>query len=164
MTVYIFRHGMAVHPHEGYGNRVLTAELLPEGIPPIRRLAHYLQEVPADYRACSEVLRCRQTAGIVTEITGHPFEIDPRLREYHNERFEELAERTKSFAESLQQRRAANTLVCTHGAVIAALKHYLLEGVFDRSHETDYVQTGQMLVIHDDNTCEVLDFNSEKVV
>lgn len=164
MSVYIFRHGMAVHPHEGYGSRVLTAELLPEGIPPIRRLAHYLRGVPSDYQACSEVLRCRQTAGIVTEITGKPFVIDPRLREYHQERFEELAERTRAFADELAQRRASNPLVCTHGAVIAALRHYLLDGRFDRAHETDYVQTGQMLVIHDDNSVEVLDFNDGSVV
>ena len=46
MTVYIIRHGMAVYPNQGYGNRVLTAELLPEGIPPIQRLARYLTSRP----------------------------------------------------------------------------------------------------------------------
>ncbi len=164
MTYYIFRHGMAIRPNESYGSRVLTAELLPEGIPPIERLARYLLHVPSDYNACSEVLRCRQTAGIVTETTGKQFIIDPRLREYHQETFDQLSARVQEFATELETSSYQNALICTHGAVIAALKHYLTEGIFDRRHETDYVQTGQMLVIHDDGTTEVLDFNNESVI
>jgi broad specificity phosphatase PhoE len=164
MTLYIFRHGMAVHPNEGYGSRVLTAELLPEGIPPIQRLARHLLHAPSNYQVCSEVLRCRQTAAIVTEATGKPFVIDPRLREYHQETFDELAERTKDFCDELERSSYENAMICTHGAVIAALKHYLTEGFFDRRHETDYIQTGQLLVINDDKALEVFDFNTEVVV
>ena len=161
MTIYIFRHGMAVYPHEVYGSRVLTAELLPEGIPPIQRLAQYLMPVASDYQACSEVLRCRQTAAIVTEASGKTFVIDPRLKEYHEETFDDLSERTKAFSDELQQSSYQNVMVCTHGSVIAALKHYLTEGRFDRRHETDYIQTGQLLIINDDKSVEVLDFNKE---
>ena len=164
MTFYIFRHGMAVHPNEGYGTRVLTAELLPEGIPPIKRLSQYLTLVPSDYQVCSEVLRCRQTAAIVTEATGKAFVIDPRLKEYHQESFDEFAERVKDFADELQQSGHQNVMICTHGAVIAALKHYLIDGSFSRRHETDYTQTGQLLIIHDDKSTEVLDFNTEVMV
>jgi broad specificity phosphatase PhoE len=164
MTYYIFRHGMAVYPNQSYGSRVLTAELLPEGIPPIQRLARYLIHVPSDYQACSEVLRCRQTAAIVTEATGKSFVIDPRLREYHQETFDELSRRTKAFCEEIQQSGYQNVMICTHGAVIAALKHYLTDGYFDRRHETDYTQTGQLMIISDDKSIEVLDFNSENVV
>jgi broad specificity phosphatase PhoE len=164
MTFYIFRHGMAVHPNEGYGSRVLTAELLPEGIPPIQRLARYLLHAPSDYQVCSEVLRCRQTAAIVTETTSKGFVIDPRLKEYYQESFDELAERTKAFTDEIQQGGYQNVMICTHGSVIAALKHYLTDGHFDRRHETDYIQTGQLLVINDDKTVEVVDFNSEALV
>jgi len=164
MTVYIIRHGMAVYPNQGYGNRVLTAELLPEGIPPIQRLARYLLHAPSDYQVCSEVLRCRQTAAIVTEVTGKTFVIDPHLREYHKETFEELSERTRSFCDELQQSGYQNVMICTHGAVIAALKHYLTDGSFERRHETDYSQTGELMIINDDKSVEVLDFNNESIV
>ncbi len=164
MNFYIFRHGMAVHPNEGYGSRILTAELLPEGIPPIQRLARYLVHAPSDYQVCSEVLRCRQTAAIVTEATGKEFVIDPRLKEYYQESFDDLAERARSFYEEVQQSGYQNVIICTHGAVIAALKHYLTEGNFTRRDETDYIQTGQLLLIHDDQSTEVLDFNNESIV
>src|SRR5215213_4420037 len=108
MTIYIIRHGMAVHPSEGYGSRVLTAELLPEGIPPIQRLARYLTLMPSDYQACSEVLRCRQTAAIITEATGKPFVVDPRLREYHQESFADFSERVKNFADEIRQSEYQN--------------------------------------------------------
>lgn len=164
MTVYIFRHGMAVYPNEGYGSRVLTAELLPEGIPPIQRLTQYLIQVASDYQVCSEVLRCRQTAAIVTEATGKTFVIDPRLKEYHQETFDELSQRTKAFCDELQQSGYQDVMICTHGSVIAALKHYLTDGYFDRRHETDFTQTGQLMIINDDKSVEVLDFNSEVIV
>jgi broad specificity phosphatase PhoE len=164
MTFYIFRHGMAVHPNEGYGSRVLTAELLPEGIPPIQRLARYLIHVVSDYQACSEVLRCRQTAAIVTEATGKTFVIDPRLKEYHQETFDELSGRTKAFCDEIQQSVYQGVMICTHASVIAALKHYLTDGYFDRRHETDFIKTGQLMIIHDDNSIEVLDFNGENIV
>jgi broad specificity phosphatase PhoE len=164
MTYYIFRHGMAVRPNEGYGSRILTAELMPEGIPPIQRLGRYLLEAPSDYQVCSEVIRCRQTAAIVTEATGKEFVIDPRLKEYYRESFDELAARTKDFAAEMQQSDYQNVMICTHGSVIAALKHYLTEGHFERRHETDYIQTGQLLIINDDQSVEVVDFNSEVIV
>jgi broad specificity phosphatase PhoE len=164
MTIYIFRHGMAVYPNQGYGNRVLTAELLPEGIPPIQRLAQYLKQMPSDYQACSEVLRCVQTAAIVTVATGKPFVIDPRLKEYYQETFDQLSQRTRAFCDELEQSSYQNVTICTHGSVIAALKHHLTEGSFDRRQETDYTQTGQLMIIHDDKSVEVLDFNNEVII
>lgn len=164
MRFYIFRHGMAVHPNQGYGSRVLTAELLPEGIPPIQRLAQYLVHAPSDYQACSEVLRCRQTAAIVTEATGKAFVIDPRLKEYYQETFEELSQRTRAFCDEIQQSGYQDVMICTHGSVISALKHYLTDGYFDRRHEMDYTQTGQLMIINEDKSVEVLDFNKEVMV
>ncbi len=164
MTLYIFRHGMAVYPNQGYGSRVLTAELLPEGIPPIERLGKYLVHAESDYQACSGVLRCRQTAAIVTEATGKAFLIDPRLTEYHQETFEQLWERTKSFCDELEQSGIQNAMICTHGSVIAALKHFLTEGSFDRRQEQDYIQTGQLMLIRADKSFDVVDFNQEVLV
>jgi broad specificity phosphatase PhoE len=164
MTIYIFRHGLAVYPHEGYGDRILTAELLPEGKPPIERLGKYLIHAESDYHACSTILRCRQTAAIVTEATGKEFTPDPRLKEYHQETFEQLAERVKNFCDEIEASPYKNVMICTHGSVIAGLKHYLTEGVFEPKHEPDYIQTGQLLIINDDNSTEVVDFNSEVLV
>lgn len=161
MRFYIFRHGMAVHPNEGYGSRILTAELLPEGIPPIQRLGRYLAQAPSEYQVRSTVLRCQQTAAIVTEATGKDFVPDPRLTEYHQESFDELVRRAQSFADEMLASGYQNVMICTHGAVIAALKHLITEGSFERRDETDYIQTGQLLIINDDKSIEVLDFNTE---
>ncbi len=164
MTIYLFRHGMAIPPNERYGSRVLTAELLPEGIAPIRRLGQYLVHVESDYQMCSDVLRCRQTAAIVSAATGKTFVTDPRLTEYYQETFEELAARTQSFCAELTQRGDQNVMICTHGAVIAAIRHFLTDDSFVRSQENDYTQTGQLMLIRNDKSVEVVDFNQEVMV
>ncbi|MEM7030344.1 MAG: histidine phosphatase family protein, partial [Chloroflexota bacterium] len=64
-TYYIFRHGLATHSKTGYGDDILTAEVLPEAIPKVKRLGQYLKDFEADYHVRSELIRCRQTADIV---------------------------------------------------------------------------------------------------
>lgn len=144
---YIFRHGLATHSTQGYGDRILTAEVLPEGIPPIRRLGRYMQSVPFDDGVRSELIRCQQTAAIVTEATGRQFRADPRLNEQYRESFEVVRDRVHSFVEETLATPAQHIWVCTHGVIIAALKSFLTHGDFRRGDETDYTLPGQLLII-----------------
>ncbi len=155
----IFRHGLATRNPNGYGEQILSAPLLDEGIPAIEKLGLFLAKSAGDFQYCSEILRCRQTAEIVTKITDKQFVFDARLNEYHQEPFPQFVERVDSFlvetiekADRFKQTRDATEepvtiWICTHGAVIAALKHLLLEGSFSQENELDYTQPGELLEI-----------------
>lgn len=156
---FIFRHGLATKNPAGYGDQILTAKLLDEGIPAIERVGLYLKEVPGDFEYSSELPRCRETAEIVTRITGKEFAFDARLNEYNQEPFLQFADRVNDFLEDViekadryrQQRvgtqEPVTIWICTHGAVIAGLKHLLLEGNFSQEYELDYTQPGEILEV-----------------
>lgn len=144
---YIFRHGLATHSKNGYGAQIRTAQVLPEGIPPVQRLARFLETCPYDWGARSEFLRCQQTAQIVTDITGRTFVADPRLNERVDEPFNEIVDRVKAFIDDVNVTEHQHVWVCTHGIVIAALKSWLTRGEFSRQYENDYIQPGELLKI-----------------
>jgi len=139
---------LATHSKTGYGDKILTAEILPEGIPPVKRIGAYLREIPYDFGACSEFIRCRQTAAIVSEITGRGFVPDARLNEQYQESFDAVRDRVRAFVIEMQQSPHQHIWVCTHGIVIAALKHLILTGSFAQKDELDYILPGEILVIH----------------
>lgn len=147
---YIFRHGLATLSKNGYGAQIRTAEVLPQGIPPVQRLARYLVTCPYEWGARSEFLRCEQTAAIVTEITGRAFVADPRLNERVDEPFHVIRERVKDFIDDMQATPHQHIWVCTHGIVIAALKSWLTRGDFSRQYENDYIQPGELLKVTPD--------------
>lgn len=144
---YIFRHGLATRSRNGYGAQIRTAEVLPEGIPPVQRLARFLDTCPYDWGARSEFLRCQQTAQIVADITGRGFVADPRLNERVDEPFHEISERVKDFIDGVERTAHQHVWVCTHGIVIAALKSWLTRGDFSRQYENDYIQPGELLKV-----------------
>ena len=146
-TYYIFRHGLATHSTTGYGADILTAEVLPEGIPTVQRLAQILKAVESDYNVCSPFIRCRQTAAIVTEAHGMPFETDDRIREYHDETFDAMKERVKEFVDDLQSRPYQRVMICSHGMIIAAMTNFITKGSFSRENQLDYPPPGELFII-----------------
>lgn len=158
-TWYLFRHALATHSTNGYGEQILTAKILPEAIPPIKKMAAYLTHIPDSFNLSSELTRCVQTAQIITKITGKKFITDPRLNEYYQNTFAEFKDRVIDFLQSLNQNNSAQILICTHGAVIAAIKHLLLSGNFFQSQLNDYPECGQLLIIKNKKT-KLLDFNT----
>lgn len=158
-SIYIFRHGLATHSKEGYGDEILTARVLPEGIPPIERMAEYLKNVSSDFSVSSEILRCRQTAEIVEKIAGHRFAADKRLNEYHQESFEQFRKRVQLFVNEIRGSSHETILICTHGAVMAGIKNLLLNSMFTENMLPDYVDTGVLLTIKG-KYVSLLDFNS----
>jgi broad specificity phosphatase PhoE len=154
---YIFRHGLATHSKQGYGDRILTAEVLPEGIPPIQRLGVFMTTLPCDAAYRSEFLRCQQTAQIVTERTGIHFSPDTRLNEQYQENFSAVHDRVAAFVDEMSASQHTHIWVCTHGIIIAALRHFILDGRFVQSMENDYTQPGELLILADGHD-EVVNF------
>jgi broad specificity phosphatase PhoE len=159
-TWYIFRHGLATRSKNGYGDRVYTAELLPEGIPPIQRLGAYLKPMPCDAAWRSEFLRCQQTAGIVSEATARVFTPDARLNENVEEAHASVVKRVTEFVAEVNATQHQHVWVCTHGYIIAALRALLTSGSFPESVANDYTQTGQLLIIQPTTEQQVIDFNT----
>lgn len=157
-TFYIFRHGLATKSLLGYGNKIVTAELLPEGKPPIEKIGKYLKNITTQYNVRSEFIRCQQTAAIVTKETGKEFATDKRLNEYHNESFGELRNRVKDFLQDIEKSDNTDILICTHGAVIAALKNLITKNSFTVLQLFDYPKTGTLVSIKN-GKIETLDFN-----
>lgn len=155
---YIFRHGLATHSKNGYGDKILTAEVLPEGIPPVRRLGEYMKHLPFDYGVRSELIRCQQTAGIVSEITGRAFVADSRINEQYQETFEQVRARVQDFVNEMSHTPDYHIWICTHGVIIAALKSLLLRGEFLPKDANDYVEPGQLLIIQGQDA-EVIRFD-----
>ena len=156
---YLFRHGLATLDPDGYGDKILTAELLPESIPIVRQMAKYLKDIDGGLWMRSEILRCKQTADIITEITAKKFVPDARLKEFYHETFPHLKNRVKGFVEYINEKNPDKVILCTHGAVIAAIRHLLFDGEFSESNLVDYPQCGQILEINQDKIT-VTDFNS----
>lgn len=157
-TFYLFRHALATKSLFGYGDKIVTAQILPEGIPPIKRMAKFLKTIPTDFNVRSEFIRCRQTAAIVTKIAGNQFITDKRLNEYNEESFSNLRNRVKEFLQDMKKSNYKNILICTHGAVIAATKNLLLKNRFGLLNLYDYPKTGVLLIIKDEKIAEI-DFN-----
>ena len=155
---YLFRHGLATKSLIGYGDKILTATLLPEGVPPIERMAEFLKDIPSDFNVSSEFLRCQQTTKIISDITNKKFVRDVRLNEYYNESFEEFRTRVKNFLQEIETQPYKNIIICTHGAVVAALKNLITKNSFYIFQQFTFPKTGVLMIIKN-NTIEEIDFN-----
>jgi broad specificity phosphatase PhoE len=149
MKFYIFRHGETYQTKYNleYEDEQLTSRVLPEGLPETKRLANYLKGVNSDANLSSEILRCRETVEIVSKISGKEFSFDKRLNEFLEDDFEKLKKRLKDFIDDIKKQNYKSVLICTHGAVIAGLKHLLTEGKFEITDLTDFPQPGSLLIL-----------------
>jgi broad specificity phosphatase PhoE len=158
----LFRHALATHSLHGYGDKILSAKILPEGIPPIERMAAFLKEMPTDRNFVSPVVRCQQTVEIMEKINGKVFITDKRLTEFQGEQptetFVDLRNRCQNFLDEIRSLEAESILVCSHGGVIATLKYLLLTGTFTEAEQYEYPATGELWIIHD-HKVESFDFN-----
>lgn len=157
-TLYFFRHGLATRSTSGYGDQIVTAELLPEGVPAVERMAKFLTTQPYDAGFRSEFIRCQQTASKITQLTGQGFVPDPRLNEFHLESFDVFTARVQAWCEWIQKQSYQHVWVCTHGAVIAAAKNLLTKGFYEPDDELDFPYTGEIWIVNNSNV-ERHDFN-----
>lgn len=160
MDLYIFRHGQTFFSknHLPYGENERTAEILPEGIAPIEKLAHYFSGILTEANFSSELLRCRQTVGIIERIAAKKFVFDPRINEVSETNLEFFVERVKNFWQTLQDQHLGSVAVCTHGGVMAVLKHLQTTGTFSPTDIYDYPPSGVLAIIRG-KVYEEIDFN-----
>jgi len=162
-TFYIFRHALATKSDTGYGDEIETAGILPEGIPPIEKLAVFLQTITSDYNVSSGFLRCRQTSEIVSEITGKHFAFDKRLSEFYDETPGSFIDKVKNFLEEMERKKYKNIIICTHAAVIAVMIKMLMHRkIIPKDLYTNYPKPGMLLII-EDKKIEEKDFTDWRV-
>lgn len=154
-TYYIFRHALATYSKDGYGDEILTASILPKETEPIKKMAKYLTSVKESINFSSEVKRAKQTAKIITKITGKKFIFDPRLNEYDTsskqfleESFESFYQRIHQFVKDAQKLETENILICSHGAIITGIKNILIKGDFTKDDLFDFPLCGELLIIN----------------
>lgn len=158
---YLFRHGQTHYSKYGlpYGENNLKAEILPESFPILERMGEFLKGIPSEFNASSEFLRCRQTTEIIKRVTNKDFVFDKQLNEFYQTTFKEFSDKLIIFLKQVNDNSVNETLViCSHGAVLAGLKHLILEGQFEEPQLLDYPQTGVIICLEDKKLRE-LDFN-----
>lgn len=145
---YLVRHALATHSRHGYGKRRFTAPILLVGIPAIQKLASLLKNVEESVNISSEIIRCRETSAIITQVSGKKFLFDSRLNEGgYTETVKEIEKRVKSFINDIVLLPQRNIIICTHGKIIAAIKHLVLDGAYLAKDTYDYSQTGELMII-----------------
>lgn len=170
-TFYIFRHGNTKNTEGvnslvkrfvsvGGGSRDLP--ILPKSRYALEKIGEYLKNIPTDANFTSPYLRCRQSSEIVEEKTGKKFIVDERIRELRDDlkgalKFEK---RVKEFLDEIEKKEYKSVAICTHGAVIAAIKHIVREGRFFYFQGIDFPSPGKLMILKDKKV-EILNFNKK---
>lgn len=148
-TIYLVRHGEYENPDYLFPGRLLDGYHLSErGRDQVRKLAQYFADKPIISLYSSPVLRCRETASILSDSLTLPVTVDERLLEVKTtaeglsmklfdetrgelsylpdfqakgaESMESLANRIYGFVEEVRLSHAnQEVLIVTHGDVIA---------------------------------------------
>lgn len=158
---YLFRHGetFATKNNSNYWFKVFSAPILEEGKPVIVKMAKYLKNIPSDFNVSSFLNRCKQTAEIITEVTGKEFVFDKRLTEFFLETHWGLERRVKSLLDEIEKHKYQNVWICTHGAVLMMLKRLLLKTEKKGLNFSDYPKPGVLWII-EDNKLQEINFNN----
>jgi broad specificity phosphatase PhoE len=156
MKLYIFRHGETYQTKHNvlYGKKVYKSEILPEGIPAIKKLSEYLKKKKIPNNFSSPFLRCRQTVAIVSKITKKEFEYDNRLSEFipENETLFSLEKRMRSFYDELTEKKLKKVAVCTHGYPISALVQLATKGHIREAELDNFPRPGVLIEIKNKKT------------
>lgn len=160
-TYYIFRHGQTKYSkyHLPYPKDNRFVEILPEGKEVIERLGKYLKKIKSQKNFSSEYYRCRQTTEIVGKFSDLKFNKDKRLNEKSGESFNDFKTRVKDFVEEIEKKNYDSVVICTHGAVIAAMRKLLLGKGLRISNLPFYPKTGILMIVRG-KEIEYVDFNN----
>jgi len=159
-TFYIVRHGetFASKNNVDYGEMQFSAEILDEGLPAIRKIGEFLKSVNNSKNYTSELLRCRQTSNIIYQISGKIFQPLDLLNEYLEPDFKTFKKRIQKLILTLEMDENEIFILCTHGAVISALKYLLTKRKYEIENLLDYPRTGTVLIIKNGKD-KLMDFN-----
>jgi broad specificity phosphatase PhoE len=162
--LYIFRHGNTKRTErsfKGGGSRNLP--ILEMGVPALENIGKFLKSVPLEANFTSPYRRCVESAKIVGKITGEKYTEDERLCEYlvNKERFSTFRKKIISFLDEIDKKNYSAVSICTHGAIIAAMKHLRLSGKFNLFQAPDYPTPGNLVVIKDGEV-KTINFNNPR--
>ena len=136
--------------------------ILPENHKSLEKIGKFLKKIHTDANFTSPFPRCKESAEIVSEISGKVFRIDPRISEFEgNTSFEKFRHDVKSFLEYIKKQNYSSVAICTHGAVIAAIKHLATNNSFYVYQVLDYPSPGNLVIIKN-GKIETIDFNESR--
>lgn len=166
---YIFRHGDTERTNNLLFKFLIgikdsrNLKILPKAVPALKKIGEFLKNIPTNENFRSPYLRCEESAQIVSEYSKKKFIVDNRIREFeaNGEKFSDFYKRVSSFLNDVQKKNYPAVSICTHGAVIAALKYMIIYGSFHHFQVFDYPSPGEVLIIKDKKV-ERIDFNSKK--
>lgn len=167
---YIFRHGDTIetdNPLVGFfGHKESDSRsinILPKATPALARIGEYLKNIPTDANFSSPYPRCLDSAKIVESVSAKKFVADERIRELekNGENFNEFTSRIKDFLKEIAEKKYSFVLICTHGAVIAAIKHFETGRRFFPFQVFDYPRPGNLVIIKEEKVSQI-NFNRIK--
>lgn len=154
MLYYIFRHGETYYSknHLQYRNKSDAAEILPEGIPKIKKIAKTLEKNGIEIIFSSPVKRCVQTVSIIQKEAPHiKIIIKDNLKEQeittNNEKIENLVERIKLFLDETNNIKLAKVGICSHGWPIAVIIALLKNKPINKLTLLNYPRCGEIVII-----------------
>lgn len=173
ITLYLIRHATYSNPRGILPGR-LPVELSAEGIEEAKRLRKYFVDKTIERIYSSAVLRCKQTAEIIS--SGKiPLEYDQRLLETHSayqgywvddvrffygvrnelggESYQDVQNRLAEFYRMTHFENGKKYIICSHGDPLYFLYKYLTQQQLQPEHNTsekvtsprDYPQMGSIL-------------------
>ncbi|MGA3291548.1 MAG: histidine phosphatase family protein [Candidatus Microgenomates bacterium] len=152
---YIFRHGDTVETDNllikifGRKRDSHGLSILPKGLPALKRIGKYLKNIPIDANFCSPYLRCIESIKIVGNSANKKYQFDERIRELENgnEKLIDFHKRIDNFLDEIYTKKYSAVLICTHGAVIAAIKYLITRGNFSFLQLIDFPKPGNLIII-----------------
>lgn len=160
---YIFRHGDTIETDNplirflGHRSDSRYIDIQPKATHALERIGNYLKAITMDVNFTSPYPRCINSALIVSKITNTVFKLDDRLTEIekNGETISELETRVKSFLDEIDKKNYFSVVICTHGAVIAAIKHLVTSNNFFFFNIWDYPQPGHLIIIKEGKISQI---------
>lgn len=167
---YIFRHGDTIESGNllikffGHKGDSHLLPILPNGVPALEKIGQFLKNIPTDANFCSPYLRCMDSIKIISPIAKKEYQVDERIRELEDngEGFPSFKKRVVNFFNEIEKKNYSAVSICTHGAVISALKHLETSGRFFFFQIWDFPPPGNLIII---KNCRIgnINFNSNEL-
>ncbi len=166
-TFYIFRHGDTINTgginrllKKGGGPRDLP--ILPKSKYALEKIGEYLKDIKTDANFTSPYLRCRESSEIVGKISKKEFIVDERIRELRDDihGFVHFKKRVREFLKEIEEKGYSSVAICTHGAIIVAIKHIVRDGYFFYFQGIDFPSPGKLMILKGKKV-RIIDFNKK---
>lgn len=166
--LYIFRHGDTKESGSllvkflGYRGDSHNLPILPKGLPALEKIGKFLKDVPTDANFCSPYLRCMESAKIVGSIAKKIYQPDERIQELDSSggKISSFFKRVNNFLDEINKKNYSAVSICTHGAVIAVIKHPEIGKKVFFFQVLDFPNPGNLIIIKDGKV-DTINFNKK---